>query len=164
MNKLTIRKADTTDIKTLYALFLTVIEQGNSFMHETPTSKEDFYAYWFHASNEVYVALLDDAIVGSYWLKPNQPGRGSHVANASYMVDSTYRGQEIGLHLGKHSITEAKRLKYQAMQFNAVVSTNEVAIRLWKKLGFRIVGTNPKAFQHQQLGLVDTYVMYRELV
>ncbi|WP_245156917.1 hypothetical protein [Lysobacter arenosi] len=49
------------------------------------------------------------------------------------------------------------------MQFNYVVSTNVPAVELYKKLGFAIVGTLPKAFRHQQLGLVDAYVMFRYL-
>ncbi len=49
------------------------------------------------------------------------------------------------------------------LQFNFVVSTNQVAIALWKKLGFAIVDTLPKAFDHKKLGYVDAYVMYRFL-
>jgi ribosomal protein S18 acetylase RimI-like enzyme len=52
---------------------------------------------------------------------------------------------------------------YLAMQFNLVVSSNEVAVRLWQKLGFRIIGTLPGAFRHSQLGFVDAYVMYKHL-
>jgi Acetyltransferases len=49
------------------------------------------------------------------------------------------------------------------MQFNFVNSTNETALRLWQRLGFRIVGTLPGAFRHSQKGLVDAYVMFRSL-
>ncbi len=49
------------------------------------------------------------------------------------------------------------------MQFNFVVSTNYEAIKLWEKLGFEIVGTLPKAFNHMELGYVDAYIMYRFL-
>lgn len=50
------------------------------------------------------------------------------------------------------------------MQFNLVVSTNERAVRLWQKLGFHKVGTLPGAFKHQQLGYVDAFVMFKQLV
>jgi hypothetical protein len=56
----------------------------------------------------------------------------------------------------------AKR-RLQSLQFNFVVSTNIGAVSLWKKLGFSIVGTVPKAFKHHQLGYVDAYVMHRFL-
>ena len=52
---------------------------------------------------------------------------------------------------------------FHAMQFNMVVSTNESAVALWKKFGFSIVGTLPRAFRHRKLGLVDAYVMHRFL-
>src|SRR5262245_29961745 len=95
-----------------------------------------------------YVALIQDKIVGAYLIKPNQVGLGSHIANAGYMVDPSSRGQGIGEALGRHSIDEAKRLGYRAMQFNLVVSTNTVAVKLWQKLGFELLATLPQAFRH----------------
>jgi ribosomal protein S18 acetylase RimI-like enzyme len=69
----------------------------------------------------------------------------------------------VGKAMGQHCLIEARKAGYVAMQFNFVVVTNTDAISLWKKLGFSIVGTLPKAFKHQQLGYVDVYVMYRFL-
>ena len=99
----------------------------------------------------------------TYILKQNQPGLGSHVANASYMVASSGRGRGIGSLMCAHSLDQARRLGFTAMQFNMVVSTNEAAIALWKKHGFRIVGTLPKVFRHAKLGEVDAFVMHRFL-
>jgi ribosomal protein S18 acetylase RimI-like enzyme len=98
-----------------------------------------------------------------YKLGPNQVGRGDHVANASYMVSPAAQGVGVGRMLGEHSVAEARRQGFLAMQFNYVVSTNTGALKLWKKLGFCIVGTLPKAFRHQRLGYVDAYVMYQLL-
>ena len=77
------------------------------------------------------------------------------------MVDPGAQGQGLGEAMGRHALEEAKRLGYRAMQFNFVVSTNERAVRLWKRLGFSIVGTLPEAFRHRSLGYVDAYVMFR---
>jgi ribosomal protein S18 acetylase RimI-like enzyme len=98
-----------------------------------------------------------------YKLIPNGIGRGSHVANASFMVDPDAQGRGAGRALGEHCLEEARRLGYGAMQFNFVVSTNSAAVALWKKLGFEIVGTLPRAFRHSTLGHVDAYVMHRFL-
>jgi ribosomal protein S18 acetylase RimI-like enzyme len=98
-----------------------------------------------------------------YKLQPNHVGRGAHVANASYMVSPNAQGVGVGHLLGEHSIGEARRQGYLAMQFNFVVSTNNPAIHLWKRLGFSIVGTLPKAYRHRRLGYVDAYVMYKLL-
>jgi ribosomal protein S18 acetylase RimI-like enzyme len=65
--------------------------------------------------------------------------------------------------MGEHALEEARRLGYRAMQFNFVIATNESAVRLWRKLGFTIVGTLPRAFRHARKGLVDAYVMFRSL-
>ena len=110
-----------------------------------------------------YVACVGERIVGTYILKPNQLGLGSHVANASYMVASGARGQGIGRLMCEHSLEEARQAGFLAMQFNIVVSTNEAAVRLWKRCGFNVVGTLPQAFRHRELGLVDAYIMHRFL-
>ena len=149
--------------QTLYQLFMDIARAGEAFMHDGATSYEEWHQFWFSPGSKVWVALLDGAIAGSYVLRPNQPGVGKHVANGSYMVSSAFRGLKVGWQMGLQSIDDARQLGYQAMQFNAVVSHNAAAVALWKKLGFRIVGTNPKAFRHAALGLVDTYTMYREV-
>ena len=102
-------------------------------------------------------------IFGTYIIKPNQIDLGSHIANCSYMVHPNAQGKGIGKLLCEHSITNAKQLGYQAIQFNLVISTNLGAIKLWEKYGFEIIGTIPKAFRHLKLGLVDAYIMYKEL-
>jgi ribosomal protein S18 acetylase RimI-like enzyme len=103
-------------------------------------------------------------IVGTYILRPNQSGGGSHVANAAFMVAPEARGQGIGRAMGEHCLSEARRLGFRAMQFNFVVSTNQSAVRLWQQLGFKIVGTLSGAFRHPERGYIDVYVMYRSLL
>jgi ribosomal protein S18 acetylase RimI-like enzyme len=98
-----------------------------------------------------------------YTMGANHSGRGSHVASATYAVSPWAQGRGIGRALVQHSLEQAKEAGYLAMQFNYIVSTNRVAIALYKKLGFTIVGTLPKAFRHETLGLVDAHVMYRFL-
>jgi ribosomal protein S18 acetylase RimI-like enzyme len=85
------------------------------------------------------------------------------VANCGYMVDRAASGRGVGEALCRHSLAEASRLGFRAMQFNFVVSTNTRAVELWQRCGFAIVGTLPEAFCHPRLGLVDAYVMYRRL-
>src|SRR5216110_846970 len=111
-----------------------------------------------------YVAKSRGRILGTYILRPNQSGGGSHVANAAFMVAPDARGQGIGREIAEHCLSEARLLGFRAMQFNFVVSTNDSAVRLWQKLGFKIVGTLPSAFHHPEKGYVDVYVMYRSLL
>ena len=103
-------------------------------------------------------------VVGTYILRANQAGRGAHLANAAFIVPASARGKGIGRAMGEHCLSEACRLGFRAMQFNFVVSTNESAIRLWKQLGFKIVGTLPGAFRHPEKRYVDVCVMFRSLL
>ncbi len=111
----------------------------------------------------VVVAELDGEIVGTAKVGPNRPGRGAHVATASFMVSPDHQGQGVGRALGRYIVRWATESGYLAMQFNAVVATNTGAVALWQTLGFNIVGTIPAAFDHPTQGLVDLYVMYRTL-
>jgi ribosomal protein S18 acetylase RimI-like enzyme len=108
--------------------------------------------------------MKDQVIVGTYILRPNQSGGGSHVANAAFMVASDAQGCGVGRAMAEHCLNEARRIGFRAMQFNYVISTNTPAIRLWQELGFEIVGTLPGAFRHPQKGYVDVYVMFRSLL
>ena len=110
-----------------------------------------------------YVAVADGEILGTYYIKPNQPRLGSHVCNAGYMVSAKARGKGIGRSMCAHSLKEAVKLGFKAMQYNLVAATNVHAIQLWKDMGFEIIGTLPKAFNHKTKGLVDAYVMYQLL-
>jgi len=110
------------------------------------------------------VAEKDGRVGGTYILRPNQLGPGSHVANAAFMVASDAQRSGVGRSMAKHCLDEARRMGFRAMQFNFVVSTNTPAIHLWEQLGFKIVGTLPGAFHHPEKGYVDVYVMYRSLL
>ncbi len=114
------------------------------------------------AGKNTYVATLNNKVVGTFIIKNNQPDLGSHIAYASYITLSSLSGQGIGKAMGEFSFKEAKRLGYKAMQFNIVVKSNDQAVRLWKKLGFEILGELPEAFNHIQNGLTNAYIMYRK--
>src|ERR1700751_5743944 len=156
---LQIREAIASDGESLWKMFHLVVAKGDTYTFDRGTSREDALAYWLHPSNQCYVAKSEAEIVGTYILKANQPGLGSHVANAAFMVAPQARGRGVGRYMGEHALNEARRLGFRAMQFNFVVSTNETAVRLWQELGFQIVGTLPGAFRHPRAGYVDVYVM-----
>jgi ribosomal protein S18 acetylase RimI-like enzyme len=158
-----IRQASTADHGAVWEIFHAVVAPGDTYAFDPDISRADALAYWLDASNRCYVAEREGSIVGTYILRPNQPGLGSHVANAAFMVAPQARGLGVGRAMGEHSLVEARRLGYRAMQFNFVVSTNEAAVGLWRDLGFDIVGTLPGAFRHSQRGFVDAYVMFQSL-
>lgn len=119
--------------------------------------------YWFSPEKYVYVAGENGEILGTYWLKANQPGLGDHIGNGAYMVSPDAKGKGIGRQMALHSIEEARRIGYHAIQFNFVVTTNTAAVNLWKSVGFDIIGEIPDAIRHAQHGLTNAYIMYRRL-
>ena len=163
MQQLTIRPAEPRDHDAIWHIFHAVVAPGDTYAIDPDVSREDAFSYWFRSDTRTYVADLDGRITGTYTLRPNRFGGGNHVSNASFMVDPVAQGRGVGRAMAEHCLNEARWLGFKAMQFNCVVSTNEHAVRLWKQLGFEIVGTLPGAFQHPAKGFVDAYVMFRDL-
>ena len=180
-----IRVATDADRDAVWNIFHKVVAAGGTYALDPNISREDALAYWFASGTRTYVveevAVGDSVavtekltasptitqarqILGTYILRPNQSGGGSHVANAGFMVSASARGHGIGRAMAEHCLHEARRLGFRAMQFNYVISTNTAAIRLWQDLGFEIVGTLAHAFCHPDKGYVDVYVMYRSLL
>ena len=160
---LIVRAAGDGDHDAVWHIFHAVVSTGDTYAYPPDTTREQALASWFPPGGWTYVALADGRIVGTYVMKANQPGQGSHVANCGYMVAPDASGRGVGEAMCRHSLDEARRLGFRAMQFNFVVSTNTRAVNLWKRCGFSIVGTVPQAFRHPALGFVDTYVMHRTL-
>jgi len=161
---ITIRQANEEDWDAIWPIFQSVIQAGDSYPYPPEMSKAEGKALWLAPKLHTFIAenQVGD-VLGTYYIKANQLGLGSHVANAGYMVASNAREQGIATQMCEHSQSTALTLGYKAMQYNLVVSTNEKALRLWTKLGFATVGTLPKAFKHLALGYVDALVMYKWL-
>ena len=160
-------KPESDWLSGIWPIFKQVVRAGDTLAFPSRTNEESAREYWLlPAPARVFVAICepDGAIVGSSYVKANQPGLGGHVANAAFMVAPDAAGHGVGRALAEHAIEWARQADFSAMQFNFVVSTNVRAIALWKNLGFSIVGTIPEAFQHQGLGRkVDAFVMHRFL-
>ena len=159
-----IREATAANRDAIWDIFREVVAARDTYAFDPGMSRQDALGYWFQANTRTYVAESSGRIVGTYILRPNQSGGGSYVANAAFMVAPVARGRGIGRAMAEHCLTEGRRLGFRAMQFNFVVSTNDPALRLWQKLGFKIVGTLPGAFRHPEKGYVDVYVMFRSLL
>jgi ribosomal protein S18 acetylase RimI-like enzyme len=159
-----IRRYQEPDWPVVWPLLRTTFASGDTYAFSPKSSEAEIHKSWVETPAATYVACAQDGrLLGTYILKANQPGLGSHVCNCGYVVAPEAQGQGIASAMCEHSQREAVSMGFLAMQFNLVVSTNERAVRLWKKLGFRVVGTLPRAFRHQRLGFVDALVMYKEL-
>lgn len=151
------------DEPAIWQLFEEAISGHDSFAFVRETPREELEKWWIGPAFHVFVAEIDGQIVGSYYLKPNQPGLGSHVANGGYMTAGAFRAQGIAKKMCAHSLESARQLGFRAIQFNLVVATNEPAVKAWQSMGFEIVGRLPGAFRHGELGYVDALVMFQTL-
>jgi ribosomal protein S18 acetylase RimI-like enzyme len=158
-----IRPAAAEDNKDIWRMLEPVIRTGETYALPRDMSEADALSYWRAPGHQVFVAIENDAIVGTYYLRANQRGGGGHVANCAYVTAPWSQGRGVARAMCAHSLECAKAGGFRAMQFNFVVGTNARAVRLWQSFGFEIVGRLPGAFEHPQLGPVDAYVMVRKL-
>lgn len=162
---ITIRLFTENDWPAVWDIIEPVFRAGETYAYSPAIGEEDAHHAWIEKPAAAFVVETEAGeIVGTYYLKPNQPELGAHVCNCGYIVAEAARGRGIASQMCEHSQEAARRRGYRAMQYNLVVATNEGAVRLWKKLGFEIVGRLPGAFNHRRLGYVDAFVMYKELV
>ena len=158
-----IRPAIDADFPGIWAIFQQVIAAGDTYAYAANTTRREARRLWTEAPAEAFVAEEAGHIVGTYTLKPVQPGLGNHIANCGYMTHPEARGRGVGDALCTHSLVTARDRGYTAMQFNFVVASNAGAIRLWQRHGFEVLGRIPNAFRHRELGPTDVLIMHRTL-
>ncbi len=159
-----IRSYQPSDWPVLWPLLHATFEAGDTYAFSPNSSEAEIHRAWIDAPAATHVACDSDGrLLGTYFIKPNQPGLGAHVCNCGYVVAPAAQGQGIAPALCQHSQAQAVAMGFLAMQFNLVATTNERAVRLWQRLGFTTVGRLPGAFRHQRLGLVDALVMFKTL-
>ena len=176
---LEIRKATEADRPEIWRIIKAVIATGDTYTFAPDSGEEEMLAFWMSPEKHTYVAVWNEppkragilsdelhasgTVVGTFFLKPNQPGLGSHVGNAGYMVAPEAKGRRVGRAMAEYSLEESRRLGFHSIQFNFVVKSNAVAVKLWQDVGFKIIGEIPEAFNHARDGLTNAYIMYQKL-
>lgn len=158
-----IRVAKKEDFELIWPIFKEIVSRGDTYAYPIDTTKEEAFHLWMEYPRETYVYEENDKVIGTYYIKTNQQGQGSHICNCGYMVSKDARGKGVATKMCEHSQRVAVELGYKGMQFNFVFSTNSRAVELWKKLGYEIVGRLPKACCLEQSKYVDAFVMYKWL-
>jgi GNAT superfamily N-acetyltransferase len=159
-----IREATEEDWEAIYPFFSSIVAAGDTYAYPANLTRDEARPLWMEAPPWRTVAAVNEGrVVGTAKMGPNRPGRGAHVATASFMVDPNYQGHGVGTELGRYVVDWAREAGYAAMQFNAVVDTNVAAVRLWRSLGFEVLATVPEAFDHREHGLVGLHVMHLKL-
>ncbi|GIH70789.1 GNAT family N-acetyltransferase [Sphaerimonospora thailandensis] len=159
-----IRTATDEDWPDIHPFYSAIIDAGRTYAFPEGQTLEEARPWWMEPPpGQTVIAVEDGVILGSAKMGPNRPGRGAHVATASFLVDPARQGRGVGRALGRHVVDWARAEGYRGIQFNAVVEVNDPAVHLWKSLGFEIIGTVPEAFDHPEHGFVGLHVMYHRL-
>ncbi|GKT55834.1 acetyltransferase [Colletotrichum tofieldiae] len=154
------------------------IEGGDTYPMMDPMPADKFGAYWFQnfgaimlLGNIEHADLTDDMdwsreCLGSFYIKPNYPGRSSHVCNAGFLVTDASRNRGVGRLMGECYIDWAPKLGYTYSVFNLVYETNVASCKIWDALGFKRIGRvkgcgNLKSHPGQ---LIDAIIYGRDLV
>lgn len=159
-----IRPATKADWAQIWPFFERIVAAGQTYAYPEGLTADTALPLWLEPPpGHAVVAVDGDKVLASAKMGPNRPSRGAHVATASFMVDPDQRGRGMGRALGQYALDWARAEGYASMQFNAVVETNIAAVHLWQSLGFEILATVPKAFDHATDGRVGLHVMYQQL-
>lgn len=149
----------------MWAIMQPVFADGETYPYAMDISENGAQEMWLEKTQAQFVAIDDtETVLGTYYIKPNQPTLAAHIANCGYLVSESARGKGIAGLMCKHSQITGRELGFRGLQFNLVVSTNTGALRLWQKHGFDIIGTIPGAFKSRSQGYVDAHIMFKSLI
>ena len=158
-----VRPATPADDDAIWRILEPTFRAGETYPIPRDVTRADALAYWRTDGHAVFVAEDGGNIIGTYYLRANTKGGGDHVANCGYMVAPAAYGRGVARAMCTHSLEEARKRGFAAMQFNFVIASNTRAVALWQSMGFDVVGRMPGAFRHPSLGRVDALVMFHAL-
>ena len=157
-----IREVEDKDWPQVHDLVVEVASAGETYTMNVPRFVEETREFW--TGQHVVVAVDEGTVLGSAKMGPNRPAQGAHVGTASFVVAQAGRGRGVGRALAEYAVEWHRANGFAAIQFNAVVSTNTGAIKLWESLGFKTIGVVPDAFRLPQgeagSAYADLHVMY----
>jgi RimJ/RimL family protein N-acetyltransferase len=150
-----------------------IIREGKSWPFREEFSTVDHYRAYFLSHTALVVRSLDDGldsvgnpspagdILGCFYIKPNFPGRCSHICNGGFITAPQHRRQGVAALMGHVFLQAAKDLGYKSSYFNLVFKSNEASVRLWESLGFERVAVLEKAADLEGIEGLDTAYGYR---
>jgi RimJ/RimL family protein N-acetyltransferase len=207
LTSITLNSPSSSLISHMHNVFNEIVKEGNTYPQEFPLSLEEFINYFL--SYDAFIVLSDEGIkklkkieeskidddiwneefLGMFYVKPNYPGRCSHVCNldiisrfyfkiltktnhfqqkicnAGFVVPKQHRDKQIGKLMAQSYLKIAPLLGYKSSVFNLVFENNTASIKLWKKLGFKEVGRIPNAGRLKKINseeeeFVDAIMFY----
>ncbi len=158
-----IRRGTSEDWPAIWAMLEPVFRAGETYAVARDITEDTARTIWMETPAETFVAVTNNNVLGTYYIKTNYQGGAAHICNCGYVTAHRAQGRGVARALCEHSQDVARDLGYRAMQFNLVLASNVRAVALWERLGFAIAGTLLDAFDHPNLGMVDAHVMWKAL-
>ena len=163
IEKIKITPATSADEERIWALLQPVFSAGDTYAVDPLIDREAAIAYWMEADKTAFILRIEGQAVGTYYIRPNQPGGGAHICNCGFITAPSARGKGVARRMLDHALIEAKQQGYRAMQFNFVLASNQRALAIWQRNGFATIGRIPQAFLHPKQGYVDALILHRSL-
>ena len=163
MEKIKITPATSADEERIWALLQPVFRAGDTYAVDPLIDRDAAIAYWMEADKTAFILRIEGQAVGTYYIRPNQPGGGAHICNCGFITAPSARGEGVARRMLDHALIEAKQQGYRAMQFNFVLASNQRALAIWQRNGFATIGRIPQAFLHPKQGYVDALILHRSL-
>jgi GNAT superfamily N-acetyltransferase len=163
MEKIKITPATSADEERIWALLQPVFSAGDTYAVDPLIDRDAAIAYWMEADKTAFILRVEGQAVGTYYIRPNQPGAGAHICNCGFITAPSSRGKGIARRMLDHALIEAKQQGYRAMQFNFVLASNQRALAIWQRNEFATIGRIPQAFLHPKQGYVDALILHRSL-
>ena len=163
MEKIKITPATSADEERIWALLQPVFSAGDTYAVDPLIERHAAIAYWMEADKTAFILRVEGQAVGTYYIRPNQPGGGAHICNCGFITAPSARGKGVARRMLDHALIEAKQQGYRAMQFNFVLASNQRALAIWQRNGFATIGRIPQAFLHPKQGYVDALILHRSL-
>ena len=163
MEKIKITPAKSADEERIWALLQPVFSAGDTYAVDPLIDRDAAIAYWMEADKTAFILRVEGQAVGTYYIRPNQPGGGAHICNCGFITAPSARGKGVARRMLDHALIEAKQQGYRAMQFNFVLASNQRALAIWQRNGFATIGRIPQAFLHPKQGYVDALILHRSL-
>ncbi len=131
-----IREYTDDDWPSIWPIFREVVTAGDTYAYDPDWSSEQAREIWVEgATGHTVVACDGSRVLGTAKMGPNRPGRGAHVATASFMVDEVARGRGVGRALLDALQAEARALGLRRLVLETGVRQS-AAIALYRRCGF----------------------------
>src|SRR5262245_56644268 len=125
-----IRPARHDDAAAIWSILEPIVRAGDTYALDPQMSEADALTYWLAPEKETFVVDAEGSILGTYYMRPNQAGGGSHVCNCGYMTSPNATGRGIARLMAQHSLDNGRARGYRGMQLHFIYSHVQGSVRM----------------------------------